>query len=115
MALFEDITKGPLSTVLVGLGVAMAAPTVVPALANGLRPLAKALVRGGLTLYDAAKEGVAEAGEQLQDLVAETRAEMATGAKHETNGGEHPPNGREAEYVAATGRPRRRRASLKKP
>lgn len=103
MALFEDITKGPISTVLIGIGVAMVAPSVIPAVASGLRPLAKALVRGGLTLYDAAKEGVAEAGEQLNDLVAETRAEMANGAKHDTNGTAE-------EYVSATGRSRRRRA-----
>lgn len=102
MAIFEDLTKGPVP-VLLGLGVAMAAPTVIPALASGLRPLAKALVKGGLTLYDAAKEGVAEAGEQLNDLVAETRAEMAHGAKHSTNGSEE-------EYVGTTGRSRRRRS-----
>jgi hypothetical protein len=76
MGMFEDIGKGNVSTVLVGLGVAMVAPTVLPALASGLRPLAKALVKGGVTLYDAAREGVAEAGEQLSDLLAETRAEM---------------------------------------
>ena len=46
MAIFEDITKGPVP-VLLGLGVAMAAPNVIPALASGLRPLAKALVKGG--------------------------------------------------------------------
>lgn len=98
MAIFEDLTKGPVP-VLLGLGVAMAAPTVIPALASGLRPLAKALVKGGLTLYDAAKEGVAEAGEQLNDLVAETRAEMA----------KHPGNGSEEESVETT-RSRRRRS-----
>ena len=77
MALFDDLTKGSLSTVLLGLGVAIVAPSILPGLASGLRPLAKTLVRGGVTLYDAAKEGVAEAGEQFSDLVAETRAEMA--------------------------------------
>ena len=55
MALFEDITKGPVP-ILLGLGVAMAAPNVIPALAAGLRPLAKALVKGGLSLYDAASQ-----------------------------------------------------------
>lgn len=114
MALFDDITKGPLSTVLLGLGVAMVAPTVFPALTTGLRPLAKALVKGGLSLYDAAKEGVAEAGEQLNDLVAETRAEMAAAEQPETNGAKHQTNGHEEAYVAATGRSRRRRASVKK-
>jgi hypothetical protein len=77
MALFDDLPKGSLSTVLLGLGVAIAAPSILPGLAAGLRPLAKTLVRGGVTLFDAAKEGVAEAGEQFSDLVAETRAEMA--------------------------------------
>lgn len=102
MAIFEDITKGPVP-VLLGLGVAMAAPSVFPALASGLRPLAKALVKGGLTIYDAAKEGVAEAGEQLNDLVAETRAEMAQDAKHSSNGSE-------TEYVETPSRSRRRRS-----
>src|SRR5262245_25288502 len=101
MAIFEDITKGPVP-VLIGLGMAIAAPSVIPTLASGLRPLAKALVRGGLTLYDAAKEGVSEAGEQLNDLVAETRAEMA---KHSSNGSDS-----EEGYVETPSRPRRRRS-----
>jgi len=103
MAIFEDITKGPVP-VLLGLGVAMAAPNVIPALASGLRPLAKALVKGGLTLYDAAREGVAEAGEQLNDLVAETRAEMAHDDKHSAT------NGSDEEYVETPTRSRRRRS-----
>jgi hypothetical protein len=80
MGLLENVTKGPISTILLGLGVAMVAPSVLPSLASGLRPLAKTLVKGGVTLYDAAKEGIAEAGEQLNDLVAESRAEMANGS-----------------------------------
>ena len=102
MAIIDDLTKGPVPA-LVGLGVIMAAPTVIPALVGGLRPLAKVLVRGGITLYDTAKEGLAEAGEQISDLIAETRAEMTRSAKHETNGSA-------AEYVEATGRSRRRRS-----
>ncbi|HEU4682942.1 MAG TPA: DUF5132 domain-containing protein [Nitrospira sp.] len=83
MALFDELPKGPLSTILLGIGVAMVAPTVLPSLASGLRPLAKSLVKGGVTLYDAVKEGVAEAGEQLSDLVAESRAEMAEDMRDE--------------------------------
>lgn len=100
MALLDDLTKGSVATVLLGIGVAMVAPSVLPGLASGFRPLAKSLVKGGVTLYDAAKEGVAEAGEQLSDLVAESRAEMAQAERgnghhnmrtagkttHETNG-----------------------------
>lgn len=100
MALLDDLGKGPISTVLLGIGVAMVAPSVLPNLATGLRPLAKSLVKGGVTLYDAAKEGIAEAGEQFNDLVAESRAEMAR--EHRGNG--HATNGE----PAATHKPRRR-------
>ena len=103
MAIFEDMTKGPVP-LLLGLGVAMAAPNVIPTLASGLRPLAKALVKGGLTLYDAAKEGVAEAGEQLNDLIAETRAEMAQNRRHSST------DDADGEYVETPNRSRRRRS-----
>ena len=39
------------------------------------RPLAKALVKHGLELYDVAKEQIAAARQQLNDLVAEARAD----------------------------------------
>lgn len=111
MGLLDDMTKGP-APLLIGLGVAMVAPTVLPALASGLRPLAKGMVKGGLKLYDAAREGLAEVGEQVNDLVAESRAEMAAAAKETGNGAGTEMNGEEeaGEYVAPTGRSRRRRA-----
>ncbi len=80
MSLIEDVTKGSLSAILIGVAAAIVAPTVLPALASGFRPLAKAAVKGGLMIYDAVKETVAEAGEQLNDLVAEARSEMAESA-----------------------------------
>jgi hypothetical protein len=83
MALLEDVTKGGFSTHLVGIGAALVAPTVLPALGSSLRPLAKALVKGGVLLYDSVKESVAEAGEQLNDLVAEVRAEISETAGNE--------------------------------
>jgi hypothetical protein len=49
---------------------------VVPALAAGMRPLAKAVLKGGITVYDRGAEMFAEAGEQLSDLVAEVRSEL---------------------------------------
>jgi hypothetical protein len=88
MALLEDVTKGGFSTLLVGIGAALVAPTVLPALGSSLRPLAKALVKGGVLLYDSVKESVAEAGEQLNDLVAEVRTEIS-----ETAGNEEAPEG----------------------
>ena len=77
MALMEDLTKSTGGSVLLGLGIAIAAPVVLPALATGLRPLVKAVVKGGLVVYDSLRETVAEAGEQLSDIVAEVRSETS--------------------------------------
>src|SRR5262249_31202355 len=80
MALFDDIVAGFESawvpTVLVGVGVALVAPVVVPALAAGGRPLAQAVIKGGVMVCDKWAEVLAEGGEQLSDLVAEVRSEL---------------------------------------
>jgi hypothetical protein len=75
MALMDDGFKGAVPSILVVLGVAMAAPIVLPAVAAVSRPLAKTLIKGYLVLADTIKEFAAEAGEQVSDLVAEVRAE----------------------------------------
>jgi hypothetical protein len=75
VALFEDGLKGPTGSILVILGVALAAPIVLPAVASVSRPLAKTLIRGYLALADSVKEFAAEAQEQVSDLVAEVKAE----------------------------------------
>jgi hypothetical protein len=84
MALFDDIVEAFGSSwvpsVLVGAGVALVAPVVVPALAAGMRPLAKAVIKGGIMVYDKGAEVLAEAGEQFSDLVAEVRSELDTAA-----------------------------------
>lgn len=80
MALMDDGLKGAVPSILVVLGVAMAAPIVLPAVAAVSRPLAKTLIKGYLVLADTIKEFAAEAGEQVCDLVAEVKAErVATG------------------------------------
>ena len=80
MALFDTIGEGFGSSwvpsVLVGVGVALVAPVVVPALAAGMRPLAKAVIEGCIMVYEKGTEALAEAGEQLSDLVAEVRSEL---------------------------------------
>lgn len=76
MALLEDVFEGLTGTnILFGLGVLVAAPLVLPV----LRPLAKTAIRGGLYVADTAREMVAEASEQVSDLVAEARAENGNG------------------------------------
>lgn len=80
MAIWDDALKGSLPTILIGVGVALAAPIVLPAAAAGLRPVTKTLIKGGLYVVDSVKELMAEAGEQLSDLVAEARAEKVAEA-----------------------------------
>ena len=75
MAILDSGLKGTVPSILVVLGVALAAPIVLPAVAAVSRPLAKTLIKGYLTLSDMAKELAAEAGEQISDLVAEVKSE----------------------------------------
>lgn len=66
--------------ILVGMGITLAAPVVLPVLACALRPLAKSAIKGGLVLGDKVKEITAEAREQMCDLVAEVKAECVASA-----------------------------------
>ena len=50
-------------------------------LGPAVKPMAKAILKAGLNLYDAAEEHVAEAREQLRGLIAEVRGEMDGGMK----------------------------------
>ncbi len=79
MALF-DATKGWGGGVLIGIGAAIAAPVIIPATAAVVRPIAKGLIWGVLAAADKLKETVAETREQMNDLVAEVRAEYDNGA-----------------------------------
>jgi hypothetical protein len=63
--------------ILIGIGAAVAAPVVIPALAAVGRPLAKGAIKGLLLVTDQVTELFAEVGEQWSDLVAEARAERA--------------------------------------
>ena len=69
---------------LIGVG-AMLAPKLVSGLGNVIRPVGKTLVRVGYEVAVKAQEIVAEASEQVQDMVAEIKTEKAegqTGAEH---------------------------------
>lgn len=79
MGTFDSGMKGAVPSILVVLGVALAAPIVLPAVAAVSRPLAKTLIKGYLALADTVKEYAAEAGESLSDLLAECKAEHASG------------------------------------
>ncbi|HEV8712728.1 MAG TPA: DUF5132 domain-containing protein [Candidatus Binatia bacterium] len=75
MALLDDVFSGWGTTVLIGVGVALAAPVLLPAAGAIVRPVAKELIKGGLFVVDSVRELLAEGQEQLSDLTAEARAE----------------------------------------
>jgi hypothetical protein len=84
MSMLEDMLKGSWGAALVGVGVALVAPTVLPAVGTAFRPLAKSAIKSGILLYNGVKEAIAEAGEQMNDMVAEVQAEVEAEAKEAT-------------------------------
>jgi Protein of unknown function (DUF5132) len=77
MAFFEDLFKGGniVTGLAVGVGAAVVAPLVAPAVTNLLRPAAKAVIKGGIMVYDRGREAMAQVGEATSDMVAEVRAD----------------------------------------
>ncbi|ACK71756.1 conserved hypothetical protein [Gloeothece citriformis PCC 7424] len=59
--------------ILVGVG----ALALAPVLAKTGKPVAKSVIKGSILLYEKSKGSLAEAREALEDLVAESRAELA--------------------------------------
>ena len=66
----------------VGYSVAVAVliPILVPIVVKASGPLARAAGKTGAALYEKSREIVAEMGEVVEDLVAETKAEFAASA-----------------------------------
>jgi len=69
MSLFEDMFKG--GNLGTGLVVGLGAMVLVPVVTRMVRPAAKAMLKGGITMYR--QSGIAEAAD---DLIAEARAEI---------------------------------------
>ncbi|MDJ0577925.1 MAG: DUF5132 domain-containing protein [Xenococcaceae cyanobacterium MO_234.B1] len=72
--LFEDLGVPGIAA---GLGAVVLAPVLIPAVAKASKPLAKALIKGGIIAYKKSRSAIAETGEVLEDLVAEVKAELA--------------------------------------
>ena len=66
---------------LPGLGIGIGALILAPILGNALakvgKPLAKRVVKTGIVTYQKSKGVIAEAREAIEDIVAESRAELA--------------------------------------
>jgi hypothetical protein len=82
--MFKDLLKRPGSGFLVGIGVVLLAPIVLPALAKAARPLAKALLHSYFDLVDELKSLAADdekkATPMLGSLVTVGVEEAATAA-----------------------------------
>jgi Protein of unknown function (DUF5132) len=93
MAGLDDFFKGNvLAALVVGVGVVVLAPVVLPALAAVSKPLAKSAIKTGVILFDKGREAAAEMTEVFEDLVAEARAEL-----------DHPRGGMVAQAVSTAG------------
>jgi hypothetical protein len=93
-----------LPAVLIGAGAAML-PRLLPGAGYVLRPVLKTVIRAGYGIFSTAQQWVAEAGEQVQDMVAEVQAEQrATSRGTSSDLGEHG-HSSTANPTAATGNP----------
>jgi hypothetical protein len=77
MAFFEDMFKGGnvVTGLAVGVGAAVLTPLLAPAVTSVLRPAAKAVIKGGIVVYDRARESMAKVSEATSDMVAEARSD----------------------------------------
>jgi hypothetical protein len=78
MAFFEDFAKGEIlsGNVLTGLAIGAAALVVVPLAAPLLRPIAKAVIKGGIYVYDGAVAAYNQAASGVTELAAEAQREV---------------------------------------
>ncbi|MGC9964423.1 MAG: DUF5132 domain-containing protein [Syntrophobacteraceae bacterium] len=75
MALFDNGLKIG-TPILLGIGVLILAPVIIPVAASAIKPLAKATVKTGLSLVQRGKELLSEAAEAFEDIAAEVKAEL---------------------------------------
>jgi hypothetical protein len=75
---FQDIFKNDVARgAALGVGAALVAVAAIPAIVAATRPLVRVAVKSSLLLLEKGREVVAEAGEHMEDLVAEVKAELA--------------------------------------
>lgn len=74
----SNLTKNNLVVgITAGIVASIIGPILIPAIKRSARPVAKTLVRGGMTLYQKGREAAANAGEMMEDVMAEIHAEEA--------------------------------------
>lgn len=91
MAFFEDVFKGGniVTGLAIGVGTAVVAPLIMPAVGGLLRPAAKTVIKGGILAYDQGRQAMARLGESASDMVAEARSDVEA---NDATGTETPPS-----------------------
>jgi hypothetical protein len=79
MKLFDN-GLGSGGGLLVGAGIVILAPIVVPVVATLLKTVTKAMIKGSMIAYHKAKIAAEETMEDLEDIAAEARAEVTRSA-----------------------------------
>ena len=77
----ENFKSNLIVGLVAGVGATLLAPVLRPFLANASRSLTKATIKGSIHLYEKGRESFAELGETVDDLMAEVKSEMETGAQ----------------------------------
>jgi hypothetical protein len=65
--------------IVIGIGATVVAAAIIPALpalAKAVRPAARAALKTGILLAERGQEFIAEASEELEDMLAEVRTEL---------------------------------------
>ncbi len=76
MAIWDYAPKGDLWTgVAIGAGLLLA-PVVIPIIGEVAKPVAKVLMKAGITAYEIGTEMVADFVEGVQDVAAEAKSEV---------------------------------------
>jgi hypothetical protein len=75
MALIEDLTLGSVASgALIGLGLVVAVPLLLPVVGAVALPMVRLAVQGSIAAYDATAALVTTAGEALNQMMAEAHA-----------------------------------------
>jgi hypothetical protein len=78
VALLDNFKIGTVGTgVVIGIGALLLAPAIIPAVGTVVRPIAKAVIKSGLIVFEKTRELIAEAQETVADMAAEAQAELA--------------------------------------
>jgi hypothetical protein len=76
---------------IIGVAVAVVAPSIVSGILGALRPLVKEVIKGGIVAYEAVSGLVSETGESFKDLVAEAKNDIEKSKTQAGSGnGSHP-------------------------